>query len=36
MRGREVLTTVWSMAAVNRPSNVPAITTALVRLLIWE
>src|SRR3990172_9889619 len=36
IRGSEVPTTVWSMAAVNRPSNVPAITTTLVRVLIWE
>src|SRR3990172_9523216 len=36
IRGNEVPTTVWSMAAVNRPSRVPAITTTLVRVLIWE
>src|SRR3989304_7583640 len=36
IRGNDVPTTVWSMAAVNRPSRVPAITTTLVRVLIWE
>src|SRR3989304_3577757 len=36
IRGSEVPTTVWSMAAVNRPSRVPAITTTLVRVLNWE
>ena len=36
IRGIEVLTTVWSIADVNIPSNVPAITIALVRPLISE
>jgi hypothetical protein len=36
MRGRDVLTTVISMAAVNKPRRVPAITTTLVRVLNWE
>src|SRR3990172_5028713 len=36
MRGMDVPTTVWSMAEVNNPSSVPAMTITLVRLLIWE
>src|SRR3990172_6220584 len=36
IRGNEVPTTVWSIAAVNSPSSVPAITTTFVRVLIWE
>ena len=36
IRGIDVLTIVWSIAAVKRPSRVPAITTTFVRVLIVE
>ena len=36
IRGIDVPTTVWSIAAVNSPSSVPAMTITFVRGLIWE